>query len=73
MKEKYLLKYDCFEVMEPIIICDNDPIAKILNDDGELFYGMYIAATYQLFISWQNTFLSSIKFSKNQNSIKNIN
>ncbi len=71
MKEKYLLKYDCFEVMEPIIICDNDPIAKILNDDGELFYGMYIAATYQLFISWQNTFLSSIKFSKN--SIKNIN
>jgi hypothetical protein len=72
MKEKYLLKYDCFEVMEPIIICDNDPIAKILNDDGELFYGMYIAATYQLFISWQNTFLSSIKFSKNQNSIKNI-
>ena len=71
MKEKYLLKYDCFEVMKPIIICDNDPITKILNDDGELFYGMYIAATYQLFISWQNTFLSSIKFSKN--SIKNIN
>ena len=70
-KNKYLLKYICYESMKPKDILDNDLIANVLKDDGELFFGMYISAVYQLFISWQNNFLSSIKFSNNKNRILN--
>ncbi len=57
--------------MEPKNIFDNDLIANVLKDNGELYFGMYLSAIYQLFISWQNNFLSSIKFSNNENIIFN--
>ena len=39
---------------------ENDSLIYFLNDDGELGYGMYLAAAYQNFIGWQNNFLLSI-------------
>ena len=71
VKNKYLLKYLCYESMEPKDICEDDFIANVLKDNGELFFGMYLSSIYQLFISWQNNFLSSIKFSNNKNKIEN--
>ena len=38
----------------------NDTLNNFLNDDAELNGGMYIAAAFQNFISWQNTFLGPI-------------
>ena len=55
--------------MPPKEIYDNDQLAYVLNDDGELYFGMYIAAAYQNFIEWQNTFLNSIKNNITQNGI----
>ena len=37
-----------------------EKLIYFLNDDNELGYGMYIAAAYQNFISWQNEFLQPI-------------
>ena len=36
------------------------PLIYFFNDDNELDYGIYIAAAYQKFISWQNEFLQCI-------------
>ena len=41
-------------------IKESDPIAFVLNDDGEVSYGMYLAEAYQKFINWQNSFLNNI-------------
>ena len=62
-------KYKCRPDMPPKEIYDNDQLAYVLNDDGELYFGMYIAAAYQNFIEWQNTFLNSIKNNITQNGI----
>ena len=50
-------------------IFDTDQLSYVLNDDGELYFGMYIAAAYQNFIEWQNTFLNTIKSNIKQNSV----
>ena len=38
----------------------SDTLIHFLNDDAELQGGMYIAAAYQNFITWQNSFLQPI-------------
>ena len=55
--------------MEPKYITEEDPIANVLNDDGEFLYGMNIAAAYQKFIEWQNKILDNIISSNSQNDI----
>ena len=49
-KEEYLLKYLCRPPMEPKYINEEDPIANVLNDNGEFLYGMNLAAAYEKFI-----------------------
>ena len=53
-KGEYLLKYLCRPPMEPKYINEEDPIANVLNDNGEFLYGMNLAAAYEKFIEWQN-------------------
>ena len=65
---KEAIKFKCRPEMKPKEISQNDTISFVLNDDGELGYGMYIAAAYQNFIDWQNQFLNAIV-----NNIKNGN
>ena len=60
LKDRYLLQYKCRPPMDIKYINEEDPIAYALNDDGEYLYGMYLAAAYQKFIIWQNTFLNNI-------------
>ena len=38
----------------------NDKLINFLNDNGEMFNGMYLAAACQKFIEWQNLFLKPI-------------
>ena len=54
------LKYGCKQLEKIKRISSEDPIAYILNDNGELGYGMYIAAAYQKFFEYQNNFLNPI-------------
>ena len=60
IKEKYLLEYNNRQQMDIKYIKESDPIAFVLNDDGEVSYGMYLAEAYQKFINWQNSFLNNI-------------
>ena len=53
-------KYQCRPEMVPKKISQNDFITYCLNDDGEFEYGMYLASMYDLFITYQNTFLKSV-------------
>ena len=57
---KYALKFGCKELPHEKKISSEDPIAFVLNDNGELGYGMYIAAAYSQFIEYQNSFLDSV-------------
>jgi hypothetical protein len=54
------IKYKCRNEMPVKTIKEDDPIAYILNDDGEMFFGMYLAAAYQNYCDYQNNFLNSI-------------
>ena len=54
------IKYKCRNEMPVKTIKEDDSIAYILNDDGEMYYGMYLAAAYQNFCDYQNNFLNSI-------------
>ena len=53
------IQYECKRLNNEKIISQDDPIAYILNDNGELDYGMYIAACYYSFTQYQNSFLNS--------------
>ena len=55
--------------MEPKYINEEDPIANVLNDNGEFLYGMNLAAAYEKFIEWQNKILSNFISSNNQNKL----
>ena len=57
---RYAKKLDCKELKEEKKISTEDPIAFVLNDNGELGYGMYIAAAYAQFIEYQNSFLKAV-------------
>ena len=66
--KKYAIKYKYRENMVPKDFTENDKLIYFLNDNGEFWYGIYIAAAYQCFINWQNNFLQSIIDSKSQNT-----
>ena len=66
---QYATKFGCRDEMPPINLDENSPLAYFLNDDGEIGKGMYIAAAYQNFISWQNHFLDSLIEPLRQNGI----
>lgn len=65
----YATKYGCREEMPPIDLDENKSIAHFLNDNGEIGKGMYIAAAYQTFIEWQNSFLDKVIEPLRQNGI----
>ena len=69
--KKYAIKYKCREDMVPKNFTENDKLINFLNDDGELGYGIYLAAAYQCFINWQNNFLRPIIDSEIQNKSLN--
>ena len=54
------IKYQCRNEMPIKNLSENDELIYFLNDNGEIGGGMYIAAAYQNFITWQNTFLQHI-------------
>ena len=63
------VKYKCRPIMKKKDLSSNDKLVYFLNDDGELGYGMYLAAAGQNFITWQNSFLQPIIDSVAQNGI----
>ena len=63
------IKYKCRPIMKKKDLSSNDKLVYFLNDDGELGYGMYLAAAGQNFITWQNSFLQPIIDSVAQNGI----
>jgi len=65
--KKYAIKYKCRENMTPKEFKESDKLIYFLNDDGELGFGIYLAAAYQCFIDWQNNFLKPIINSEIQN------
>ena len=65
----YAIKFGDRKEMEPIELDENKSIAYFLNDDGESLKGMYIAAAYQNFITWQNQFLENLIGALRQNGI----
>ena len=65
----YATKYGCRDEMPPIDLDENKSIAHFLNDNGEIGKGMYIAAAYQTFIEWQNSFLDKVIEPLRQNGI----
>ena len=76
--KNYATKYKCKDTMKPKSLDENDSLIYFLNDDGELGYGMYLAAACQNFIEWQNNFLQPIIDSENQSRtlnyyIRNLN
>ena len=62
-------KYKCRPEMEVKNLDHNDKLIYFLNDNGELGYGMYLAAACQNFIEWQNMFLQPIIDANNFNGI----
>ena len=56
----FAIKYIKREEMPPIDLDENKSLDYFLNDDGEMYKGMYIASAYQNFITWQNKFLDQI-------------
>ena len=54
------IKYKCRNEMKIKTTKKDDSIAYILNDDGKMYYGMYLAAAYQNYCDYQNNFLNSI-------------
>ena len=63
------IKYKCRPEMPPKKLSSEEKLIYFLNDDGELGYGMYLAAAFQNFIVWQNTFLQPIIENVAQNGI----
>ena len=58
---KYARKYKCRPEMDvKPTFTKKDKLINFLNDAGELYNGMYLAAACQSFIEWQNTFLQPI-------------
>ena len=54
------IKYKCRPEMPKKDLSVNDKLICFLNDNGELYNGMYLASASQNFIEWQNTFLYPI-------------
>ena len=59
--KKEAIKYQCRpDMQEKEQFSEKDTLINFLNNAGELYNGMYLAAACQNFISWQNTFLNKI-------------
>ena len=56
----YATKYECKDDMPQIDLDENKSLAHFLIDNEEWCKGMYIAAAYQKFIDWQNSFLDGL-------------
>ena len=65
---KDIKQYNCHQfISKPIL--KSSPLASVLNDDGELEYGMQIAGAYYYFIQVQNLFIDTISPYLNKNHI----
>ena len=53
-------QYQCRNMAVEHTLSKKDSLAYILNDDGEIGYGMHLASMYENFIKYQNEFLSRI-------------
>ena len=62
-------KYKCRPEMQVKNLDINDKLIYFLIDNGELGFGMYLAAACQNFIEWQNMFLQPIIDANNFNGI----
>ena len=63
------IKYKCRSEMPIKDLNSNDKLIYFLNDELELYNGMYMASACQNFIYWQNSFLSPIIETYRQNGI----
>ena len=54
------IKYKCYPELPIKEFNSNDKLGFFLNDNGDLGYGLYLAAACQNFIDWQNSFLQPI-------------
>ena len=63
------IKYKCRSEMPIKDLNSNDKLIYFLNDELELYNGMYMASACQNFIYWQNSFLSPIIETYEQNGI----
>ena len=64
------VKYKCVNQMEvKNEFRKNATLINYLNDDKELYNGMYLASAYQNFIEWQNQFLEPIIEANNSKGI----
>jgi hypothetical protein len=54
------VQFKCRPPMKARQLSEESELAYFLNDDGQLDYGMHIAAINQKFIEWQNEFLNRI-------------
>ena len=65
---KDITQYNCQQFISKEIL-KSDPLASVLNDDGEIEYGMHIAGAYYYFIEAQNLFIDSVSPYLNKNNI----
>jgi len=63
------IKYKCRPEMSIKDLNSNDKLIYFLNDELELYNGMYMASACQNFIYWQNSFLRSIIGTYRENGI----
>ena len=56
------IKYSCKDEMKPHEIknFEDEYLANFLVDDGELYYGMYLASAYEKFIEIENNFIRTL-------------
>ena len=62
-------QYQCRNMGVEHTLSKTDSLAYVLNDDGEIGYGMHLASMYQNFITYQNEFLSRIIDNLSEQSI----
>ena len=62
-------QYQCRNMGVEHTLSKTDSLAYVLNDDGEIGYGMHLASMYQNFITYQNEFLSKIIDNLSEQSI----
>ena len=67
--KQYAIKYECRNEMEVLNINKDSPLSQFLLDNGELYFGMYLAAAYDMFIDWQNSIINEIINVNSQNGL----
>jgi len=64
------VKFGCRQLMDVKEINNNSYLAEVLNDNGELYFGMIIAGMYELFTNWQNNFIKKITDNLMEDTLK---